>query len=278
MAIKGEHIGILEDVIIGGDKGNGLQVVPRKGGGRQTAPQVTSDAPVAEALPDPEQKIGYTPVDAKAVSEAVTNNKTGAPGTMSAPEVAKQEEQVSAIAPIAEAVTEADEPSTQAAVAPAVETRADKIKRLIEVLRGKDAPNTKVDAARELIAIGKGAKKSLSKLGVNDADVNLVNQWAQQEAAAKTVAQAKTPKPQESKKAPVKAAAPAPAPVPTKTSGNTPMPTGSETRSQKAMRLFNAKDWVGLYAHKKAVKVGFSNMGFSAEQLAVILKNDPSKK
>lgn len=278
MAIKGQHIDILEDVVIGGDKGNGLQVTPRKGVAQRTAPAITSDAPVAEALPDPEQKIGYTPVDAKAVSEAVISNKAGAPGTMSTEEVAKQEEAVSVIAPIAEAITESEEPVVEPApVAPlpatgsGQESRADKIKRLIDVLRGKGAPNTKVDAARELIAIGKGAKKSLSKLNVSDADVNLVNQWAQQEGAAKTVptpkpvptktmAQATKPKPQESKKAVVEAA------------------PSSETRSEKAMRLFKAKNWFTLFAHKKAVKVGWEKLGFTGQQIEQIIKNDPTKK
>lgn len=173
MAIRGNHIDVIEDVIIGGAYGSNLEIVARKDAIVKIAPVPTAESHVAGAIPDKKVEAGRVPpVDTKAVAEKVADTKQ-ASVTPVAP------------APVAEPIKA--EPAKE-------ETRAQKIDRLVEVLRtGKDN-NVKVDAARELIQIGKTAKKSLSKLGLSDANINLVNQFAQIQAEpmAQVVAPAET--------------------------------------------------------------------------------------
>lgn len=177
MAIKGEHIGIIEDVVIGGPRGAAVKVTLREGV-ETKAPQITKDAPVAEALPDPEKKDGAAVVDAKAISQTVTANKTAAPETR----------------------------------AQRIERLLTILRNTSNLQIHRQA------AADELRSISKTAKKSLKALGIVSMDeafiqkyesVQLASKPEPVKAASKTApvkkaaAQPKTTKPKESKKAAV---------------------------------------------------------------------------
>lgn len=172
MALRGEHIGIIEDVIIGGAMGKGIEVVLRQDAKVTQQPKITKDTVAAEPIADPEQKVGFAPVDAKQVSEQVNQKK------MTPAEITKQEEAVSAITPIVEAVAEADEPVLVASE-PVPESRSMKIKRLVAELRQATDTTKKVGLAQELLAIAKTARKTLLGLGVSDADYVMVKQFAE---------------------------------------------------------------------------------------------------
>lgn len=239
MAIKGEHIDIIEDVVIGGAYGTGLKVTPRNGHGPRTAPKITDAAPVAEALPDPEKDIKTlaAPVEAKGVAKTVETNKA-------------------ATVPTHDMVP--------------VQTRAERIKALVEMLRGKGSVDSKQAAARELKSISKTVKKSLEKLGLTAADATLVDQFLAQEPVKplaalapgtdaitkakpnKTEAQPEAAKPKESKKASV----------------------STETEQR---RLYNRGEFSQLYALKKAKKKSWEALGFTPPEIKVILMN-PQKK
>jgi hypothetical protein len=241
MAVKGQHIDIIEDVIIGGEKGKGLEVVSRKGAKVTKAPEVTDKAPVAEAIPTTEaEKIKASPVDTKAIAQQVAESKKAPVGTP---------------APIVEGPLAMSEPAT-----PEPETRAQKIIRLVEFLRtGKDN-NAKVDAARELIQIGKTAKKSLSKLGLSEANVNLVQQWSQQELAPVTTPDtSKADKPKK-KNPPAKGESPAVKEVQAAHTATKSKAEQIKDLADKA-RKGDRSAYTELLAKKKAAKKSWSALG-----------------
>lgn len=243
MAIAGDHVGIVEDVIISGTYGTGLKVVQRDGQIKQT-PKITEAAPIAEALSDPEKKDGAAPVDAKAIDKAVTETKL-------APQPVREE-----VKPGGGLVNPA--PVSTAGITD--ETPQRKLFR-----EGQFA---------ELIALKKAKKKSYSALGFNEEEEN--------EILANLVQNTGKVEPDAPKAEPVKRDVSSLKAVDTKLmaeTGEVKMTPVKETRGEKALRLFKAGDWAGLYAHKKAIKVGFSNMGvFNAKDLERILNNDPNKK
>lgn len=146
-ALRGEHVKVLQTVEITASRGGGLKIKNLVGEAQanQAVKRAIEDAKTGEAasaFDDP--KSGVSAVDPNAVDKQVTATK--AAKTTEKPKV----------------------------TAPKVETRAERITRLSEVIRtGTNAEKTL--AANELVQIQKSAKKSFEKLGISKATIVSIN-------------------------------------------------------------------------------------------------------
>ena len=184
--LRGNHIGKIEEVRITGQRGQGVKITPlvQSGTKEAEAPRIKREGPVAHAIPDDATKMA-PPVDVKQVSKEVVEQKQAAQAPLAEVRDAKDGGYTTSPAPAPKEPT------------PKEPTRAEKIAALLDTAKGANPENKKVDAARELIAIAKKAKKGLDKLGVSTADVITITKLADngQGGTPVTAKPAKAPKP-----------------------------------------------------------------------------------
>lgn len=148
-ALRGNHIPIIEDVVIGGTRGNNLTITPRPGFEAdkpvetpKVARNTPKSEPVAPIVPEPVKPTQTAPkVDPKQVAAKATKAKA--------------------------------------------ETRDEKITRLIGVMRSNGKLNERTEAAQELKNIKTSAKKSWNILGINAANVSIIQQLTKAEPVKK---------------------------------------------------------------------------------------------
>lgn len=281
-AVAGDHIGIIERVQINGQQGQNVVVTPVG----KSAP-VAKQSKTAVALDDESIKTPEEKIDAKAQGEAmaevikekakVSPRQQKAQDLMEIIETSKDPGQrfAAALDLIAHKRTAkvswgalglSDAQATKAmelsaseapAPAPAPEPTPEpetpttpgpngRKQRLFDLNRiYSDTTNSyklRSEAAQELLAIRKGAKKSWESLGYPElSDLSL-----------QSFVDAGPPVIETSASAPVDA---------------------GPTKAQQARALFDAKDWAGLWAFKKAAKKSWQVLGFNDREEATILAN-----
>lgn len=233
MAIAGDHIDVIEEVIIGGPKGTEVKAVAKPVEEVKVAkpPKPRKKTAEAEALPDETEKQIAPSVDVKKISDAaVTAKATGK-----------------------------------------TESRTDKAARLLAVVNGSKNPhNDRRQAALDLQTLKKQTKIGWDKLGLGQKDVDEVARLASSEekapAPAKTVSAPKVSKPAagtKEKKAPAPKAEKPTAPT---------APAKEPSRQEKAKALLHTIEkgktkeirrqaYQDLIALKKTSKVGWGQLG-----------------
>lgn len=226
MAIAGDHIDVIEEVIIGGPKGTEVRAVARPTEEVKIAkpPKPRKKTAEAQPLPDEAEKQVAPPVDVKTTSNRVLGVK-----------VSEQRK-----------LFEARDWTGLYAFKKAKKKGWDKLGFTSEEEK-QIADNNPANAI-----VTEADRKNAAKGKVDNE-----GEAAERDRAKNKIARTGVP------------AAPAPASVP-----DAP---ANESRSDKARRLFKAKDWTGLYAHKKSVKVGWEKLGFSGQEIERIVKNEPKK-
>jgi len=263
-ALRGDHIARIEEVRITAQYGGGLKVTELLRGQKAQAPALPRAAQDAAAFDDKSSAI--SPVSAETVAKKAAEIKTG-PGTMSDEEVTAQENIVSTVTPLVEAVPETEEPVAQPAPVPAptpapapVEPTAPKAETPAKVNQGAANPLRQLFTEgnyAKVLELQKAKKKSLTALGFTDAEVSQIKA-----APAQTAAQAVTPKPQESKKAAVK-----------KTKGKGKPAHGQSVETKKVeethSKTLNQQDRVSLLVDRLKGKVDDDSKAAYKELLAL---------
>ncbi len=168
--------------------------------------------------------------------------------------------------PVEDAVTQVMAKVVHPTPAKSAYNRRDAAAELKAILDGQGALNHRQQAATDLLALKKKSKVSWSGLGLPESVLVTIEITLAEKPAP--IAKKASPKPatkQPSKTAPKVSSKPiASAPV------------SGETRSQKARRLFNNQDWLGLTELKRKSKVGYDVLGFNQANI-ITIRNELGK-